>query len=61
MEYEDRLMNMAIEYRQQYEICAWWKFRKRKRLRKRLDFIYILMEDRYVNSKIHNLYSKIHN
>ncbi len=29
---EERFLNKALEYKKQYEECAWWKFKKRSEL-----------------------------
>jgi hypothetical protein len=31
---EEMFLNMALDYKNQYEKCAWWKFRKRDKLYK---------------------------
>ena len=31
---EEAFLNMALDYKKQYERCAWWKFKKRNKLYK---------------------------
>ena len=31
---EEIFLNMALDYKRQYNDCAWWKFKKRIELRK---------------------------
>lgn len=33
-ELESQFLNMALDYKKQYESTSWWKFRKRKELYK---------------------------
>jgi len=34
MDREARFLEMAIDYKEQYKSCAWWKFKKRNELYK---------------------------
>jgi hypothetical protein len=34
MDRETRFLEMALDYKKQYNECAWWKFKKRNELRK---------------------------
>ena len=51
MEKDVRFLNMALSYKKQYKECAWWKFKKRKKLYKVFQGATIMMKDRYIYSQ----------